>query len=166
MYSHLVVSQVSLLGPGLVTEEHLQMAGSADSGRRPVEVTFLRPVTILPNVLELSYYSHGACQPLCLDSVLATALLSLVTVDLSALVDSGPSRDCEIGQHQLLTAAAHLADLLADEMLLVPPCCSIEDALTEPFSRLTSADVLVSVQVGSVTGGDGVGGAVSERCCT
>ena len=139
--------QLSLLGPGLVTEERLQMAGAGGSGRPPLEVTFLRPVTILPNVLELAYYSHGACQPLSLDSVLSAALLSLVTVDLSALVDAGPSRDCEIGQHQLLTAAAHLADLLADGLLLAPPCCPIEDALMEPFSRLTSAEVLVSVQV-------------------
>ncbi|XP_043188572.1 glycerol-3-phosphate acyltransferase 1, mitochondrial-like isoform X2 [Amphibalanus amphitrite] len=139
-----VRSAVSLLGPGLVTEERLQMSGGPD--RPPLEVTFVRPVTILPNVLELAYYSHGASQPLGVDAVLAASLLSLLTVDLAALVDAGPTRDCEVGQHQLLTAAAHLADLLSDELLLAPPCRPIEDALTEPFNRLTSAEVLVSVQ--------------------
>ncbi|XP_037091132.1 glycerol-3-phosphate acyltransferase 1, mitochondrial-like [Pollicipes pollicipes] len=137
---------IGLLGPGLVTHERMQMGGAAAEGRPPLEVTFVRPVTILPNVLELAYYANMAVHSLCLDAVLVSGLLSLLSVDLAAAVDLGPSPDLEVGRHQVLAAACDLADLLRDELLLTPPCSRLDDALVEPLSRLTSAEVLVAVE--------------------
>lgn len=58
--------QVRLLGPGLIETQQ--------TGAEP----FYKPVTLLPNVIELNYYANALLPVFVLDAVVGMAILKLI----------------------------------------------------------------------------------------
>ncbi|XP_022917375.1 glycerol-3-phosphate acyltransferase 1, mitochondrial isoform X2 [Onthophagus taurus] len=93
---------IELLGPGLIRKERLN------------NEEIIKPVAMLPNVIELMYYSNSLTTVYSLESVVATALYSL---DLSR---------GSVYRDDLVDAAIELCDILQYEFLFCKPCQSLE----------------------------------------
>lgn len=108
---------VELLGPGLVRIE-----------TKENEEEIIKPVVILPNVIELSYYSNCLMQHFVLKSVIATALSVL---DMS----SGYVREEALLQHCL-----EICDILQFEFIFCKPCQTIESAIANTIDEFIMRD--------------------------
>lgn len=97
--------QTDLLGPALVRSEITE------------DDEIVKPVCILPNVIELSYYSNCLMQHFVIRSVIATALSAM---DLS----SGLIREEEVMQNCL-----DLCEIFQFEFIFCKPCQSKESAI-------------------------------------
>ncbi|GFQ74730.1 glycerol-3-phosphate acyltransferase 1, mitochondrial [Trichonephila clavata] len=74
---------VELLGKKLISSETVDMEWtSSDLENNNVKVTVYKPVTQLPHVLELQYYSNYVVPVFLLDSMIANALYALVDVEI------------------------------------------------------------------------------------
>ncbi|XP_065173750.1 glycerol-3-phosphate acyltransferase 1, mitochondrial isoform X2 [Atheta coriaria] len=94
---------IDLLGPGLVRKE------------KDKHEEYIRPVAMLPNVIELSYYSNALVPTFALDSLIA---ISLFAMDLSkGYVD----------QTDLIEHCTRLCDHLQYEFIFCKPCQTLED---------------------------------------
>lgn len=65
-----LVFQLNILGPGLVKQQRQEVTHTVEGQPIRTEVIIaIRPVSILPNVIELSYYSNSMLMHYVLDSV-------------------------------------------------------------------------------------------------
>ncbi|PSN51272.1 hypothetical protein C0J52_11784 [Blattella germanica] len=90
-----------LLGPGLVRRERVTKPGEEPT-------IMIRPFVMVPNVIELSYYSNMLLSHYVLDSVVATALCSLL--------DTEPENKQMAGDYQLLTFSMEAVQQRAMEL--------------------------------------------------
>jgi glycerol-3-phosphate O-acyltransferase 1/2 len=80
----------NLLGRNLVSTEVVQMAWSSsesseDSSNRMKKIVLLKPVNKLAAIMELQYYSNSVINVFLLDSIVASALFSLLDCDLESV---------------------------------------------------------------------------------
>lgn len=70
--------QLNILGPGLVTQQRQQITEGVDGSQsvKSTYITAIRPVSILPNVIELSYYSNTMLLYYVMDSVVGNTRAS------------------------------------------------------------------------------------------
>lgn len=103
---------MDILGPGLIRKE------------RDSNGEIIKPVAMLPNVIELSYYSNTLIAYFAMDAVVATALLSL---DLSSGF---------FEMQDLKDACLELCDILHYEFIFSKPCHSLEAKVLEVIDHL------------------------------
>lgn len=129
---------VRLLGAGLVRVEESHLT----KGTLDEESDFyVKPITILPNVIELSYYASSLSPLFAVDAVVATSLLSLLDCDIWSYKDCSP--DVLVNREKLVQKAKRLAEILQLEFLLAPPCSSLEAKLHESIDNLVVMGLLV-----------------------
>lgn len=99
---------IEILGPALIRKEK--------SPTHP-DQAFIKPISILPNVIELSYYSNSLLSCYALESIVALALQSL---DLTSGI---------VKQDDLLDACKELCDLFQYEFIFCKPCQNLESVI-------------------------------------
>ncbi|OXA44180.1 glycerol-3-phosphate acyltransferase 1, mitochondrial [Folsomia candida] len=104
---------VKVLGPSLIRVEY-------HSGSK-----FLRPVTGLPNVIELSYYSNCLLPIYAMEAVIATGVFKL----LGDTCNNNFETNEKLRETELVATCLEYADVLYYEFLLCPPCQSLAFAI-------------------------------------
>ncbi|XP_050310386.1 glycerol-3-phosphate acyltransferase 1, mitochondrial isoform X1 [Anthonomus grandis grandis] len=99
---------VDLLGPALVKKEK----------------DIIKPIAILPNVIELSYYSNTVVTHYALESVIALAL------------NASEIRLDTVSHEDLMENALELCSILQYEFLFCKPCQNLEQVITERIEDL------------------------------
>lgn len=94
------------MGPALIRKEKVN------------NEEIIKPVAMLPNVIELSYYSNTLVAHFAIDSLIATSLLSL---DLNGF----------ISEEDLLCKCKDLENILQYEFLFCKPCQNFESRIIE-----------------------------------
>ncbi|XP_017778247.1 PREDICTED: glycerol-3-phosphate acyltransferase 1, mitochondrial isoform X1 [Nicrophorus vespilloides] len=112
-YLDVINYAIEILGPALVMKE-----------KGPSNEDFIKPVSMLPNVIELSYYSNSLMSCYSLDSVIAIALFSL---DLKSGI---------VEQDDLVQASLELCNYLQYEFIFCRPCQSLESNILEAIDCL------------------------------
>ncbi|XP_019771781.2 glycerol-3-phosphate acyltransferase 1, mitochondrial isoform X1 [Dendroctonus ponderosae] len=103
---------VELLGPALVKKEKLNGEDT------------IKPIAILPNVIELSYYSNSLVTHFALESVIALAL-SVAEIRLNT-----------VSQDDLMENALELCSFFQYEFLFCKPCQNLEMVITSCIDDL------------------------------
>lgn len=125
-----------LLGPGLVTKE--KRAGQM----------FFKPVTMIPNVIELAYYSNSLVPHFALDSIVITVASFLKRQAEQRLREQQKSiEDVSIGRQELFSTCLEFCDLLMYEFILSKPCQSLETLLQDCYHRLCIMELLSQPEV-------------------
>lgn len=130
---NVVKHAVDILGSGLVT---MQAQGHQ---------MFVKPVLMLPNVIELSYYSNTFIPYFALDAVVVT-----IAQKFSNLDAVGQSCLC---LEELVQIAVEYCDLLRYEFILHKPCQDLEELLRSAVRRLARQGVFDIVSF------------LSQSCC-
>ncbi|GLV32811.1 minotaur [Carabus blaptoides fortunei] len=110
---------VELLGPGLVRIEN-------ENGEETI-----KPVTMLPNVIELSYYSNCLMQHYVLKAILACALSM---IDLQS--------GC-VFEEELMVHCLELCDILQFEFILCKPCQTKESAIMDTIDDFVLNELIL-----------------------
>lgn len=114
---------IDVLGPGLIRRE------------RDSEGVVITPVTILPNVIELSYYSNVLLPHFILEAVVATSVHSLLKA--KDLIKKSVFHS-ELMEHSLT-----LCDILQFEFIFTRTCQSLAAALAETIETFCSYDIFL-----------------------
>jgi len=117
----------NLLGPGLVKVE-----------KKGVK-TFIRPITMIPNVIELFYYANTLMPFYALEAAVVTAALYLNRVNeitgLSTEVEGLP-------ETELIKRTQELCDMLRYEFIFIKPCQNPETVLADVIANLSHKNFL------------------------
>ncbi|KAF2354334.1 Phospholipid/glycerol acyltransferase [Trinorchestia longiramus] len=119
---------VRLLGPSLI------ICDKQDS------TVVYRPVTRLPNVIELNYYANALLPVFALDAIVAVSLLSIVDCDLAAYTDV--ECDVTIELDKLMRRSLRLCEVLSHEFVLFAPCGKLSTRLLDAVDRLCISGLL------------------------
>ncbi|XP_075238224.1 glycerol-3-phosphate acyltransferase mino isoform X2 [Lycorma delicatula] len=114
-----------ILGPALVKRER-----DVESG-----CVMIRPITMLPNVIELSYYSNCVIPHFILEAVVATALKSLMS-----------EGSTYVKNEKILEQAQLLCDILQFEFLFTKTCQNLENVLSETIDNFVTTEILTQEQ--------------------
>ncbi|XP_058118845.1 glycerol-3-phosphate acyltransferase 1, mitochondrial isoform X2 [Anopheles coustani] len=121
-----------LLGPGLVAKE-------VRNGQ-----TFIKPVLLIPNVIELSYYSNCLIPHFAIESIVVTAACLLKReMERKASTDRHDYADeVTVSRRSLLQMCMEFADLLVYEFILCKPCQKLETVLESALHDLCLREIL------------------------
>ncbi|KAF5278495.1 hypothetical protein FQA39_LY05984 [Lamprigera yunnana] len=108
-----VIYAVDLLGSSLVQKEKLN------------DEVFIKPIIVLPNVIELNYYSNTLVTYYCLEGVVALALTAL------------SKQYGAVEKYELIKASMDICDILQYEFIFCKPCQSLEWAILDIIEDLT-----------------------------
>lgn len=125
-----------LLGPGLVRRERV-----LTNGEEPV--VMVRPFTMVPNVVELSYYSSALLSQFVLDSVVVTALYSLLCVDSNPPTMAGSYQVLNFSEEQIQQCALDLCEVLQFEFIFTQPCRQLEAIIEDVLTQLKYKEILL-----------------------
>lgn len=115
-----------MLGPGLIRKEKLN------------NEDLIRPIVILPNVIELTYYSNTLVTHYSLESIISTAI--------EVLDKSSGS----VFHEDLVSSAMELCNILQYDFLLCKPCQNLEQVINSCIDDLIYRKqifLLVSVEL-------------------
>lgn len=101
-----------MLGPGLIKKERVN------------HEEIIKPISILPNVIELSYYSNTVNTFYAMESIVAIGLRSLNSVN-----------GC-VTQTDLLQAALDLCNILRYEFIFCKPCQNLDAMILDCIDNL------------------------------
>nr|CAD7459285.1 unnamed protein product [Timema tahoe] len=121
---------VDLLGPGLIKRE------------RHSEGAMITPVTMLPNVIELSYYSNALLSQYVIDAVLVTSIYSIFFEGLNGSLPS-TNETVSIGQDKLVEYSLELFDILQFEFIFSKPCQYLDSLVMEAIENLKVKEILL-----------------------
>lgn len=125
-----------LLGPGLVTME-----------RRGAQL-FIKPVTMVPNVIELAYYSNSLIPHFTMDSIVITSAALLHRKAEQRLREQQQSTDdVSISRRALFRTCLEFCDLMKYEFILSKPCQSLDTLLEDCFDKLRDREMLAQPTV-------------------
>jgi len=125
-----------LLGPGLVRRERVLKDGDEP-------VVMVRPFTMVPNVIELSYYSSALLSQFVLDSVVVTALYSLLSADSNPPTMAGSYQVLNFSEEQLQQSALDLCEVLQFEFIFTQPCRQLEAVIEDVLTQLKYKEILL-----------------------
>uniref|UniRef100_A0A6A7G4B3 Glycerol-3-phosphate acyltransferase 1 n=1 Tax=Hirondellea gigas TaxID=1518452 RepID=A0A6A7G4B3_9CRUS len=128
---HVVLHAVRLLGPTLISSDEKESSGG--------ELLY-KPVTLLPNVIELNYYANALLPVFALDAIVATSIKSVLECDLGSYVNC----DTDITLHldKVMRCSVRLCELLCHEFVLVAPCGKLSSKLLDVMDRLQMSGLL------------------------
>ncbi|KAL9984013.1 hypothetical protein ACROYT_G006267 [Oculina patagonica] len=121
-------------------EDDVTVTESQKDSENDVEV-HVQPKLALPHVLNLAFYSNQIVSLFALDAVLACGIISASEESESYDTDDIEGQKI-ISQTLILEKAKHLCDVLQREFIFVPPCVSLESALTEGLEKFTASETL------------------------
>ncbi|KAK7110318.1 glycerol-3-phosphate acyltransferase 1, mitochondrial-like [Littorina saxatilis] len=104
----------------------------------------LKPNMSLPAVFELSYHANTVTATFALESIVACAVVMGAGLRPSMwLANQQVSDNSTVTREAILDTAQHIADLMHNEFILVPPCRQIMDALIDTVEDFVSMEILL-----------------------
>ncbi|XP_012280948.1 glycerol-3-phosphate acyltransferase 1, mitochondrial isoform X2 [Orussus abietinus] len=138
---------IDILGPDLIKENQKKIMAEDSNSVKSNFVTLIQPELSLPNVIELSYYSNTVMLHYIMESVIVTALHSIVRFQLN-----NPKIIAENNvtffHDNLVEKALKICDILKYEFIFCKPCLHLEQAITEGIDKLMTEDVIGLKQEG------------------
>lgn len=161
------------MGPGLVKQQKQEVTDTVEG--QPIRnevITAIRPVSILPNVIELSYYSNSMLVHYVLDSVvgkctssetfhrrqIARKLLKFIAQCLVSIFivtalygclhsqindpQAIANNNITVLQDTLVEKAMKVCDILKYEFIFCRPCQDMETVLIETINNLTATSII------------------------
>ncbi|XP_071625554.1 glycerol-3-phosphate acyltransferase 1, mitochondrial isoform X6 [Temnothorax longispinosus] len=134
---------LDILGPGLVTQQRQEIteAVNGDQSYKSNVVIAIRPVSILPNVIELSYYSNTMLLYYVMDSIVVTALYAELQSQLNNPIAIAEN-NITVLQNSLLERALKLCDILRYEFIFCRPCQELRDIVIETIQNLSHKGII------------------------
>lgn len=133
---------LDILGPGLVKQQRQEITEAVDG--QPLKsniVTAIRPVSILPNVIELSYYSNTMILHYVMDSVIVTALYAELQSQINDPVAIAED-DITVFRDRLAERALKLCEIFKYEFIFCKPCQELEQVILETIESLSHTDII------------------------
>ncbi|CAB3369445.1 Hypothetical predicted protein [Cloeon dipterum] len=124
---------LSILGPGLVRRERL----TTNQG----DTVLIKPVTMVPNVIELSYYSNSCLNIYVLEAVAATAICSLLPKSTLEL-----DTEYFVSRDDLVSRCIEICSVLQFEFIFAKPCQSLETVILDTVENLHHKSYLLHEQ--------------------
>ncbi|XP_012153370.1 glycerol-3-phosphate acyltransferase mino isoform X4 [Megachile rotundata] len=133
---------LDILGPGLVKQQRQEIT-EAISGQtvKSNVVIAIRPVSILPNVIELSYYSNTMLICYIMDSVVVTALYAELQSQINDPVTIAQN-NITVSRNCLIQSSLKLCDILKYEFIFCKPCQELESVIMETIQNLSHTDII------------------------
>ncbi|XP_064119949.1 glycerol-3-phosphate acyltransferase 1, mitochondrial-like isoform X2 [Macrobrachium nipponense] len=128
---------IKMLGAGLVRVEACPVSSSFDE----IKEYLVKPITLLPNIIELNYYASAVTPLFAVDAVVATSLNCLLDRDLWSYKDCSP--DILVNREKIVKKATRLCEILQNEYLFAPPCASLEAKIHHSIDNLVVMGLLV-----------------------
>ncbi|XP_014253153.1 glycerol-3-phosphate acyltransferase 1, mitochondrial isoform X2 [Cimex lectularius] len=116
---------IELLGPGLIQREK-----TADGD------VFIKPVTLLPNIIELAYYNNTLLPHFALEGIIGRTLLYLSANSPTEMISFDKIIDCSI----------YLCEILQFEFIFTKTCQSLNDAIFDTMDVFTLNEIVTSLQ--------------------
>ncbi|XP_015514001.1 glycerol-3-phosphate acyltransferase 1, mitochondrial isoform X2 [Neodiprion pinetum] len=133
---------LDILGPGLVKQQRQEVTDTVEGQAiRNEVIVAIRPVSILPNVIELSYYSNSMLVHYVLDSVVVTALYGSLHSQIND-PQAIANNNITVFQDTLLEKALKVCDILKYEFIFCRPCQDLETLLIETINNLTTTSII------------------------
>ncbi|KZC05904.1 PREDICTED: glycerol-3-phosphate acyltransferase 1, mitochondrial isoform X2 [Dufourea novaeangliae] len=133
---------LDILGPGLVKQQKQEITEAIDG--QPLKsdfVTAIRPVSILPNVIELSYYSNAMLTCYVMDSIIVTALYAELQSQINDPVAIAQN-NITVSKDLLIQWSLKLCDILKYEFIFCKPCQELEYVVIEAIENLSYTDII------------------------
>ncbi|XP_050448992.1 glycerol-3-phosphate acyltransferase 1, mitochondrial isoform X2 [Cataglyphis hispanica] len=134
---------LDILGPGLVMQQRQEITESVDGDQsyKSNVVIAIRPVSILPNVIELSYYSNTMLLYYVMDSIVVTALYAELQSQINDPIAIAEN-NVTVFQGSLIDRALKLCDILRYEFIFCRPCQELEDIILETIYKFTHKGII------------------------
>lgn len=97
---------------------------------------FIKPITMLPNVIELSYYSNSVLPHFILEAVVSRSINTLLKENTTNV----------IYYSELLEKSQTLCEILQYEFIFTKPCNNLETELMDIIDKFIIMDILISQQ--------------------
>lgn len=134
---------LDILGPDLVKLQNQEIIETADSQLTQSNfITVIRPMSFLPNVIELSYYSNTVVTCFAVDSIVVTALyaeLQSQINDSTALVQN----NIIVSQDILVEKSLKLCDIFKYEFIFCKPCQELERVIIDTVVSLSHKEIII-----------------------
>ncbi|KAK1125192.1 hypothetical protein K0M31_006532 [Melipona bicolor] len=134
---------LDILGPRLIKLQNQKITESADG--QPIQsnfVTVIRPVSSLPNVIELSYYSNTVVTCFAIDSIVVTALYAELQSKMNDPVAIA-QKDIIVSQDFLVKKSLKLCDILKYEFIFCKPCEDLERVIVDTIVNLSHKELII-----------------------
>lgn len=128
---------VELLGTNLVKKEKQVLNGQ--------EKTLVKPITSLPNVIELAYYSNGLLSHFAIESALATAIVSLIEYDPTSPTAEVVEKK-KFTHEQILERTKEVCDVLQLEFIFAKACQNLDSLISEAIQVMIEKEILSTEQ--------------------
>ncbi|CAL7938466.1 unnamed protein product [Xylocopa violacea] len=133
---------LDILGPGLVKQQRQEITEAIDDQLiKSNFVIAIRPVSILPNVIELSYYSNTLLTCYVMDSIVVTALYAELQSQINDPVAIAQN-DITVSKDLLIERSLKLCDILKYEFIFCKPCQELERVIIEAIENLSHAELI------------------------
>lgn len=137
---------LDILGPGLVKQQRQEITEAVDGQLvKSKFVTAIRPVSILPNVIELSYYSNAMLTCYVMDSVVVTSLYAELQSQIHDSVAIAEN-NLTVSKKRLIERSLKLCDILKYEFIFCKPCQEVERLISETIENFSYADMITSIE--------------------
>ncbi|XP_050594328.1 glycerol-3-phosphate acyltransferase 1, mitochondrial isoform X3 [Bombus affinis] len=133
---------LDILGPDLVKLQNQEIIETADSQLTQSNfVTVIRPMSFLPNVIELSYYSNTVVTCFAVDSIVVTALYAIQSQmnDPIALAQN----NIIVSQDLLVEKSLKLCDIFKYEFIFCKPCQELERVIIDTVVNLSHKEIII-----------------------
>lgn len=128
---------VELLGSGLIKSEKKIINGK--------EKLIVKPVTMLPNVIELSYYSNGLLSHFAVEAALATAVVSLLEFDPSEPAKE-EQKSWKLTQSDIISRTKEVCDVLQLEFIFAKACQNLETVIIQNIHSFIEKEIFTTPQ--------------------
>ncbi|XP_053977074.1 glycerol-3-phosphate acyltransferase 1, mitochondrial isoform X1 [Hylaeus volcanicus] len=133
---------LDILGPGLVKQQRQEITEAADGQLIKSDVvTAIRPVSILPNVIELSYYSNTMLTCYVMDSIVVTALYAELKSQINDPIAIAQN-NITVSQDLLIQRSLKLCDIFKYEFIFCKPCQELERIVIEVIENLSYTSII------------------------
>lgn len=139
---------MAILGPGLVKQT--RQKATSTLGNKIVKsefITIIQPISILPNIIELAYYSNTMTMHYVLDSIVISALYGALKTEIND-PKLRAENDVTVYQETLIEKSLKLCDIFKYEFIFCRPCQDLEQTVIETIQNLVFSEIIVQIEEG------------------
>ncbi|XP_047366032.1 glycerol-3-phosphate acyltransferase 1, mitochondrial isoform X4 [Vespa velutina] len=129
---------LDILGPELVKQQQEEITETVEGQLIKSNVIVIRPVSILPNLIELSYYSNSMISYYIMDSVAVTALYAGLKSVKKDPMTLSKEDIISISEDAFIKKILKLCDILRYEFIFCKPCDTLDNVATNTIRHLSS----------------------------
>ncbi|KAF7993444.1 hypothetical protein HCN44_010039 [Aphidius gifuensis] len=139
---------LKILGPGLVQQKRQKVTNTL--GNQVVKtqfITTIEPISILPNIIELAYYSNTMTMHYVMDSIVISALYGALKLQIND-PKLRAENDITVYQNTLIDKSLKLCDILKYEFIYSRPCQDVEQIIIETIQNLVYCGIISQIEEG------------------